>query len=139
MTAAGIPDPELSEPPEGFGLVPIGDLCDLLDDDCAVEVLDASGEPWEQPLDHAAIEVAKRFRFLIPARITSPASPEPETEWVPLSQCLGREVLVDGERRVVEMVNVRHGGASWWDDSERFLGWRRIPVRADGMVEVLAR
>ena len=131
MTAPEIPDPVLSELPEGFGLVPICDLADLLGDGVQVELLAGGGVAARR---HTAsfVKRASEYDFLIPARITPPAPPEPETEWVPLAECLGREVMVDGERRVVEWVNTRLNLVYWYDRH-----WQQIPVAPDGMVEVL--
>ena len=128
-----IPDPVLSELPEGFGLHPAADVRRALLAGNTVELLGYRGEPTTVNVA-GFLDGVPTWLHLIPARITPPAPPEPETEWVPLAECLGREVMVDGERRVIARVTdgAAMRRAEWWND-----WWHRAPVRDDGMVEVL--
>lgn len=64
--------------------------------------------------------------------------PEPQTERVPLAECLGREVLVKGERRVIQGVERLHPSHDWWAIDTAGVRWR-LPVAPDGTVEVLAQ
>lgn len=135
MTAAEISDPVLSELPEGFGLHPICDLAEQVGRGVEVQLLTRGGRlAPRMDADHF-IESAWFEGLLIPARITPPAPPEPETEWVPLAECLGREVMVDGERRVVEFVNLRRPSYGWFGEASFIAAI--TDANADGMVKVL--
>lgn len=115
--------------PEWATLVPVAS-------GAALKANDPDGE-WEREAwaaewrtDHH--NVADR-RY--PVRRT-PAPAEPLTERVPLAECLGREVLADGKRRLIQLLNTRTKVAAWYDANNLI---HAIPVAPDGTVEVLRR
>ncbi len=123
----------LSEPPEGFGLDRIADLRDYVMAGGRIEMLAPDGQPMTTGRGSATLMSCGRR--LIPARITPPAPPEPDTEWVPLAESWGREVMVDGRRCPIFAVDLSTGIYKADDGCVH----HALRPSADGKVEVLGR
>lgn len=119
--------PDLPECPEWAVLMPVATGAALKANDPDEEW---ERERWEGAwsANHERANTARRY----PIRRATP--PEPQTERVPLDECLGREVLVDGERRVIEAASSRHRWANWFNAHGSA---HEVPVAPDGTVEVL--